>query len=247
MKTIGIIGAGWLGMDFAKRIIAENNFHVRYTNRTITNENAFAFSFGEKLPIDFSKNLDFLFITSTLPKESKEELASFVTMLKTQIKRSCQLIFTSTIGVYSAENGLINEESSRLKIDSVYFQFEQLLLHHFPNQVTILRLGGLIGENRHPVFSLSGRKNIADGQKAVNLIHKEDILQFFICILDDKVPVGVYNLAFPAHPTKKEYYTEQAIKNGIVVPEFEEGIEEGKIIDSSKSQQICGFAYKAGI
>lgn len=244
MKKIGIIGAGWLGMDFVKQSTVDDNFQMRYTNRTkSTDENSFSFSFGEKLPKSFVENLDFLFITSTLPKENTALITEFLNELKKTISDDCQLVFTSTIGVYASESGLVDENSIEVKQDSVYFQFEQLLTKHFPNQSIILRLGGLIGEDRHPVFRLSGRKNIPDGQKMINLVQKNDILRFFNCILSQKVPTGIYNLVTPQHPTKQDYYTKQAIFKNIPIPEFKEGNELGKLVCSKKSQRIEGFEY----
>lgn len=247
-KNIAIIGAGWIGMDWVNRLFEEGH-NVRYTKRSTEtqSEQFYPFSFGDKLPPSFFDTLDFLFITASVPKEN-EICFNFIEQLRQHLPINCIIVFTSTIGVYSAESvGIVDEESLELKKDSAYYQLEQLLLDSFPNQTTILRLGGLIGKDRHPVFSLSGRKNIADGQKAVNLVHKGDILCFFECILRKSVPSGIYNLVYPKHPFKKEYYIAKAKENNLEVPEFMEGTEFGKIVCSEKSRKIVGFDYRFSI
>lgn len=252
MKNIGIIGAGWLGMDWVNRLSGNEKYHIRYTNRSsknklaseIENCDAYSFEFGKELPENFTENLDFLFITATLPKEKKETPDHLIEELKMKLPAECVIIFTSTIGVYSSENGIIDETSELLDKDSVYLQFEQLLFSNFPDKTIIARLGGLTGEDRHPVFSLTGRKNIADGQKAVNLIHKEDILNFFRCIIQNSVTCGIYNLVYPKHPSRNDYYTQKAKENNLDLPEFTIGTEPGKTISSIKSELINGFSYQ---
>lgn len=242
--NVGVIGAGWIGMDWVKWL-SEQQHTIRYTKRNSETQSQqfYQFSFGEKLPPSFCNKLDFLFITATIPKE-KSFFSDFFEQLKQNLPSNCMIVFTSTIGVYLIESSSVDEENSKLKTDSVYYQFEQLLLDFFPDQTIILRLGGLIGEDRHPVFSLSGRKDIADGQKAVNLVHKGDILRFFQCILQKSVPGGIYNLVYPEHPTRKKYYTVKAKENNLVIPEFLEGTEYGKIVCSEKSRGITGFDYR---
>lgn len=243
-KHIGVVGAGWIGMDWVNRLFSES-YSVRYTKRSIEqlqSEQLHPFSFGEKLPNLFCEKLDFLFITATIPKE-QETCLDFIEQLKQHLSSNCTIVFTSTIGVYSTENGVVDEESPELKKKSAYYQFEKLLLTSFSDQTIILRLGGLIGEDRHPVFSLSGRKDISDGQKVVNLIHKEDIFCFFQCILRKSVPKGIYNLVYPEHPPRREYYAAKAKEYNLEIPEFIEGTVCGKIVCSEKSRQIVGFDY----
>ena len=247
MKNIGIIGAGWLGMELVRELEKDEKHRVRYTNRSSKGEREkssfYRFGFGEEVPDDFIAGLDYLFITATLPKENRAQLLHFMEQLNNKIPSGCRICFTSTIGVYLAESGVVDESSSDLKTDSVYYRFEHWLSAGFPSQTVVLRLGGLIGEDRHPVFSLSGRKQIPDGQKAVNLVHRKDILRFFQCILHDEVAGGVYNLVFPEHPSRETYYTQKAIEKKLLLPEFICGAEPGKTVSSEKSREVPGFDY----
>ncbi len=248
MKKIGVIGAGWLGMDWVRSLSGNENHEVRYTRRTSGSDDVngqfFRFVFGEPLPDDFMDGLDFLFITSTIPRDGQAELFHFIEELRSKLPGDCCICFTSTIGVYTAESGSVDENSPCVDQDSVYLRMEQLLLRNFPQQTIVLRLGGLTGEDRYPVFSLSGRKDIPGGQKSVNLVHREDVLSFFHCILHGKAANGIYNLVYPEHPSREEYYVQKAQEKKIPVPGFLTGTEQGKIVCSEKSRQIAGFGYQ---
>lgn len=248
MKKIGVIGAGWLGMDWVRSLSGNEANEVRYTRRTSgsdeVNGKCFRFAFGEPLPDDFADGLDFLFITSTVPRESPGELLHFTEELRSKLPVGCGICFTSTIGVYTAESGSVDEDSPYVDQESVYLRLEQFLLRHFPQRTIVLRLGGLTGADRHPVFSLSGRTDIPGGQKAVNLVHKEDVHSFFHCILHGKVANGVYNLVYPEHPSREEYYVQKAKEKKLAVPGFLTGEAPGKIVSSEKSRQVEGFVYR---
>lgn len=246
MKNIGIIGAGWLGKDLAIKLAEHQT--VRITNRSnklIEGCEIFHFEIGEELNFNFLKDLDFLFITSTLPKDNKLIL-HFCEELK-KINQKCLFIFTSTTSVYSSEIDLVDENSIELNQESIYFQMEQLLLSHFAKRIIILRLGGLIGEDRHPIYHLAGRTNVLDGQKHVNLVHKTDVLSFLNLITEQTIPVGIYNLVYPLHPSREIYYHQKAIEFQLEKPIFLSGEMKGKIVNSTKSEQIKSFYYTTKI
>lgn len=250
MKKVGVIGAGWLGKDLVKQLSADKEIVIVSTNRSEQPgefHNQFQFEFGNDLPHAFVDELDLLFITATLPKENSLQLTEFVNQLQEKLSWQCRVVFTSTIGVYASDQGVVDEASKALNTDSVYYQMEQELLTKFPGRVTILRLGGLIGADRHPVFSLAGRKKIPDGQKPVNLVHKQDILNCMQLLLHDETASGVYNLVYPDHPSKERYYTQKAIERELPLPEFETGTNAGKIVDATRSCQVHGFNYQFSI
>lgn len=246
---VGVLGAGWLGKALVSLLKEDKMQEVRFTNRAkaCSDRLSFAYEFGSELPVEFIADLDWLFICSTLPKTQDDALQVVVKTLSKMLPKNCKVVFTSTIGVYQDVNGLVNEESTFLNKDSVYFKMEQWLLNSFVDRCIILRLGGLIGEDRHPITSLAGRENIAGGQKKVNLVHRFDILQFCRCILQNEVEAGIYNLVYPFHPKKSEYYIKNAEARQLSLPTFLFESGEGKIVDSTKSQMVKGFDYKCKI
>ncbi|MBC9812910.1 hypothetical protein H9Y05_10550 [Crocinitomicaceae bacterium CZZ-1] len=252
MKKIGVIGAGWLGNDLVNTLSADRNKMVVSTTRSEQTgefQTRFRFEFGDHLPEAFIEALDVLFITATLPKDKVQQskLLHFVNELHAKLPEECRVVFTSTIGVYQAEQGTVAECCTEVDTGSVYYRMEQELLTKFPGRTTILRLGGLIGPDRHPVFSLSGRTGIADGQKPVNLVHKQDILKFMKLLLEDQTVAGAYNLVYPDHPSRESYYTRKAMEHALPLPEFETGTDAGKIVASERSQQVSGFNYQWSI
>jgi nucleoside-diphosphate-sugar epimerase len=107
---------------------------------------------------------------------------------------------------------------------------------------TILRLAGLIGGERNPARFLAGRQGVATPLAPVNLIHLNDI----IAVIDALVRLGttgeVFNVCAREHPTRKAYYTDAALKAGLVPPVFDDSdTHGGKTIDSSKIEQYTGL------
>src|SRR5690625_640193 len=54
-------------------------------------------------------------------------------------------------------------------------------------EATLLRLGGLYGYGRHPIYSLSGRTGLKDPQKPVHLIHQKDCLNIITKEVEKKL------------------------------------------------------------
>jgi len=84
----------------------------------------------------------------------------------------------------------------------------------------ILRLGGLIGQDRHPIQFLSGREQLVKPNALTNLIHQEDINIFLYKILKGKFRSGVCNFCSPKRETKKKYYTWVADQKKIPLPNY---------------------------
>jgi NAD dependent epimerase/dehydratase family enzyme len=73
----------------------------------------------------------------------------------------------------------------------------------------VVRFGGLIGEDRHPVKFLSGRKNVEQPDSPVNLIHQNDCIGILLTLIEKEIYGEVFNAVAPSHPTRKTYYTKR--------------------------------------
>ena len=162
---IGVFGAGWLGKKLVELLREIEKNEVRFTNRAKTagDSGSFAFEFGNSIPQGFIDELDVLFISSTLPRNEADAIADFVHSLQIALPKTCKIVLTSTIGVYQDVDVVVDENTSFINEESVYYNMEQLLFNNFLGRTIILRLGGLIGEDRHPITSLAGREGVADG------------------------------------------------------------------------------------
>jgi NAD dependent epimerase/dehydratase family enzyme len=97
---------------------------------------------------------------------------------------------------------------------------ESLLQKNSYFDTTILRFGGLIGEDRNPVRFLSGRENIENPDAPINLIHQDDCIGIIEKIIDLHSWNETYNAVAPFHPTREEYYTQKATDLNLALPKF---------------------------
>ena len=108
----------------------------------------------------------------------------------------------------------------------------------------ILRLGGLIGKERHPFKYLIGRKRIKNGDAPVNLVYGEDVSAAVEILVNNNIRKQVYNLVSTDHPSRKNYYTRVAEQKGVDAPEFETGGSKCKLVTSTKFIDHFGHEFK---
>lgn len=160
------------------------------------------------------------------------------------------IIYTSSISVYGNSSGIINEELPAMpKTNSAKaIVAAEKSLQNLNIPVTILRLAGLIGHGRHPIFSLQGRENIRAPFNAINLLHIDDLIAAILTILRRQVSFlsyDIYNLVAPYHPNRQSYYQALAKQLNLNTPIFEAATPElKKIIDGGKITQKGDFNYE---
>lgn len=262
MHGISILGCGWLGLPLAKSLIGKG-FSV---NGSTTSEakiqvlenagiNAFLIALhagktdGEIA--SFLNNSEIIIIDIP-PKLRGLETESFVDKIRTlipHIEKSAvkKVLFISSISVYADDNSTITE-TAKPNADSEsgkQLAAAEQLLQSNPNfKTTILRFGGLIGADRHPIKFLAGRKNIENPGAAVNLINQNDCIGIIEKIIELEKWNEIFNAAAPFHPTRKDYYTQKAFALNLPVPEFEQvKSAQGKIILSTKIETLLGFNF----
>lgn len=134
-----------------------------------------------------------------------------------------KVLFVSSTSVYGNVTGIITEETEpqpqTLSAKHI-LAAEQLLRGTTTLETTVLRFGGLIGPQRHPVNTLSGKTGLENGNDTINLIHLDDCIAMIINILKKGYWNRTLNGVYPHHPTKKEYYTKKALELGIPPPSY---------------------------
>ena len=113
----------------------------------------------------------------------------------------------SSTSVYREFDSEVNEN---IVIEDIKLQREaELLLTSLRENVLILRLGGLMGEDR-----ISGKwkkvSTFSDGE--VNYIHKEDVINITKKMIENNINNGIYNLVSPLHPLRSEVHKKNAKK-----------------------------------
>jgi nucleoside-diphosphate-sugar epimerase len=262
MTQISILGCGWLGLPLAKALL-KNEFSVKGSTTSVEKLSVledsgiqpFLIALSEEKPTGnltgFLENSKILII-DVPPKLRGSEKENFVSKIKNIIpfieKSTIEnVLFISSTSVYGEENLVVIEETE-LNPDTEsgkqLVQAEQLLQSNPNFKTTVLRFGGLIGEDRHPIKFLAGRKNIENPNAPINLIHQDDCIGIIMEILKSNSWNETFNAASPFHPSRKEYYTKKAIDLDLVAPEFiDETSFLGKTISSSKIETVLGYQF----
>lgn len=272
MTQISILGCGWLGLPLAKALL-ENGFLVKGSTTSVGKLSvlknlgiqAFQIELSETKiqgEVDsFLENSKILIIdvppklrgSSTDPSTALR--MTFVEKIKNVIpfieKSTVEnVLFISSTSVYGdTSTALSVTEETKLNPDTEsgrqLVQTEQLLQSNLNFKTTILRFGGLIGEDRHPIKFLAGRKNIENPNAPINLIHQEDCIGIILEILRQNSWNETFNAVTPFHPSRKEYYTQKAINLALDLPEFNaENSSFGKTISSSKVEKVLGYSFR---
>jgi nucleoside-diphosphate-sugar epimerase len=155
--------------------------------------------------------------------------------------------------VYVDENAKLTEESipnPDTESGKQLLEAEQLLQSSEKFETAVIRFGGLIGSDRHPIKFLSGKTNIENPDAPINLIHQEDCIGIIEKILREAQIENfswneTFNAVAPFHPTRKEYYTQKAIEFNLPLPHFNESKPSiGKLIQCEKVERVLGYSFK---
>lgn len=274
-KKIAILGCGWLGLPLAKSLLSKG-YEVKGSTTSESKldvlKNAGILPFKIQLEEhqiigsieDFLKETDVLVID--IPPGLRRETSTsnemtFVNKVKTLIpfveKSGVQkVIFVSSTSVYG-DGFPIVEITEEIKPNPDTESGKQLvivetLLQSNPHfKTTVIRFGGLLGEDRHPIKFLAGRTNVENPVAPVNMIQREDCIGIIEEILKqvqhDNWSV-TFNAVAPQHPTRKAYYHKKAEIMNLPLPTFAEDSEsKGKIISSEKVETILGYSFQKEI
>ncbi len=266
IKTVAIIGCGWLGLPLAKSLILDGyNIHGTTTSEVklgmLQKEgiSPFLISISENtIAGDISRFLRGaeILVINVPPKlrgANKENFVKKMQLLLAGVKaaKTKNVIFVSSTSVYGNIEGEITEdtipqpstESGKQLLGS-----ESLFINTPKLRTTIIRFGGLIGPNRHPVTMLSGRKGLTNGNTVINLIHLEDCIGIIKAIIHNEWWDELFNGVYPFHPSKQEYYTIEAQKRGLTKPEYlDASLNSGEKIASRRLIHVKKYRFNTSI
>lgn len=253
---VSIIGLGWLGLQLAERF-SQAGFEVKGTVRSSDKANTLnhlqvdicLYEFPNQAP-DTVFDADALILT--IPPGKIEDYLGMVWTLTEEIKLSSirKIVFLSSVSVYPECNQTVDESYSG-QPDSpqgkTLLEAEKMLLGIRGKTVSICRLGGLVGQNRHPGKFLAGRKDLPNPNSPVNLIHGQDATELIYTLLTQENVSSIYNLCSAEHPTRKTFYVKAADLLGLERPEFQtEGKESWKLVSNQKIlDQVDGFEFRS--
>jgi nucleoside-diphosphate-sugar epimerase len=233
---ISILGCGWLGFPLAKYLIEKGHSVKGSTTSeskiTLLSESKIEPFLLKFLPEIESKNLDYFLNSEVLiicipPRAGKygedfhvQQIESLIQHLPSSPIQS--IIYTSSTSVYPDFNREVNEDDEVIE-NHALIKVENLLKKLSQN-VTILRCGGLMGEERIPAKYFAG-KTINTGEIPVNYVHQMDVIQIITMILEKDFWNETFNVVSPLHPIRKEIYLKNCEDLGFEKPIFEEPIE----------------------
>ena len=262
MTQISILGCGWLGLPLAKALL-KNGFSMKGSTTSVDKllvlknlgiqefqiELSETKSQGEVDSFLENSKILIIDIPPKLRGISKENFVSKIKNLIPFIEKSAveNVLFISSTSVYGEDNLAVTEET-KLNPDTEsgkqLVQTEYLLQNNPKFKTTILRFGGLIGDDRHPIHFLAGKTNLENPNAPINLIHQDDCIGIILEILRQNSWNETFNAVTPYHPSRKEYYTQKAKDLNLVPPKFNyENPILGKTILNTKVETILGYTF----
>ena len=262
MKSVAIVGLGWLGLPLAL-YLKELGWCVKGSKQSPDDAQklhqlgieTYPFSLSDemkRLPDHIRPlfNVDALIITLPPSSFSSQQYCEYLAFLANQAKKQGvqHVLFTSSTSVFPNISGQFAENSqlsAETEIGKTLIQAEQCLFQSGISHCDILRLAGLIGKQRHPVKFLAGKHNLKQGNSPVNLVYLEDCIQAITALLMNPNGLRTYHLCAPIHPTRAEYYTKAAVFYDLSIPQFECSDSDPKrIIMADKICRDLGLAYR---
>lgn len=265
---ISILGCGWLGLPLGKYLVEKG--HAVKGSTTSEEKMPLLSSVGIKpFLIKFSPQMEAVvwlyapvntnkgiaqFLDSEIliicipPRAGKygedfhvQQIQSLIEKLANSPIKS--IIYTSSTSVYPelnremTEDDEVNENHALIKVEN--------LIKTLPQNVTILRCGGLMGGGRIPAKYFAG-KVINTGKIPVNYVHQDDVIQIITMILEKGFWNETFNIVSPEHPLRKEVYLKNCADLGFEKPIFEEAMERipYKIISPQKLILRTGYEFK---
>jgi nucleoside-diphosphate-sugar epimerase len=269
MTQISILGCGWLGLPLAKALIgngytvkgsttSEGKLSTLSTNRI----DPFLVSLDSKsvtgIIEDFLSGSETLIINIPPQLRGKnknpatEEEQEFVAKIKNlipYIEKSTieNVIFVSSTSVYGEVNGTISEETipkPDTESGKQLLASEIILQNNSHFKTTILRFGGLIGEDRNPIHFLAGKENLDNPEAVINFVHQEDCIGILLKIIATNSWNEIFNGVCPFHPTRENYYTQKATELNLSLSQFNPSEPSFvKFILSDKVVNVLGYTF----
>jgi nucleoside-diphosphate-sugar epimerase len=257
-KRIAVVGCGWLGLPLATAMVSRG-FHV-YGSTTSEHKIAQLASSGitpflvkadlGQIEGPVSKlltNCDILVLTIP-PGKSGANYPETIRNLANLAKQAgiSEIIFTSSISVYPEADSIYTESD---KIDDIksptphIIAAEQVVRQLCPLS-TILRLGGLVGGERHPVKFVGQKTAAHDPDAPINLVHRDDCIELILQLIEKEIKGELFNVVAPYHPGRFDYYSRKARSINLPDPTFSAKTgKRGKIVSSRHIMTTMDYVF----
>ncbi len=263
LKSISVLGCGWLGLPLASRFVIDG-FVVKGSTTSQAKletlklcgikpyELAFNPSLNGFVGDFFASRILFLNIPFRRdllnPSIYQEQITNAVDAFARAGGR--WVIFASSTLVYPDQAGLINagwQEDQALVPQgdraNLLYAVERQLLADKRIDVTIVRFAGLYGPNRE-LKNFMGRAAHKVGESRVNLIHLDDSIGLIREIVARDGRNQVFNAVSDGHPLRQELYEAIARSEKLPVISFAKGQGLNKIVSNAKAKAVLEYRFK---
>ena len=258
-----ILGCGWLGMALAASLVAAGH---RVLGTTTTPDNLarmaaagieahvlqLGTSFGapdEALLLRLLAQADVL-VLNVPPRATA---AGTYPALLRPVHRAVatagtrHVLFVSSTSVYPNESRAMRESdaiSTRDAASDVLRAEGHFVPRYGQWKSTVVRLGGLIGPGRAPGRFLAGRRELAQGNAPVNLVHLTDVVGVLAAIIRHETWGHTFNICADQHPLRRDFYPAAAQYLQLESPTFKDEQDvTGKTIDSSLVRSLVPYQF----
>lgn len=234
MTQISIIGLGWIGLPLAQ--LLQERGHKVVGSTTSADKQAKLKELGVEaiefalVPFPQGKGFQKLFTSEVLviniPPKSRSTDGKFyleqMKYLRTMVDQAGikKIIFVSSTGVYPdhvrAEAYLEDEELTSETTGNVTLLKGEKTFKS-TKELTIVRFGGLLGDDRIPGKYVAGIENVA-GHTRVNYIHRIDAVKMLAWIIENGLWGEIYNGVAPIHSLRKDIYDRNVLDLGFEPP-----------------------------
>lgn len=254
---ISILGLGWVGYPLALELIARGH----QITGTVTSEQKKKILAQENLKIEIVKlpkvtlrleevlRCDVLIfaIPPGVRKDGAEEYQEKIQVLQKGLMgtKMRKLIHLSSTAIYSKNQEKLTEVEA--DTSSIHYWAEKELRETAISKGIVfqsLRCGGLMGYDRYPCKYYSETKPVLGANHGVNYIHRDDLLQILVKLIEEIQTSGTWNAVADLHPSRKKVIQNCIKQKKTRLPAFVESLECGKTVSNEKLKRELNFKFK---
>jgi nucleoside-diphosphate-sugar epimerase len=269
--SISILGCGWLGHPLGRRLV-DRGVRVRGSTTTPTKQEALRRDGIEPVLLTLDPELSGegpgaffgapVLVLNVPPPRGRQDVRPYHRRQIEAVRDAALdgavewILFASSTGVYPNVERTVTEADQppgrpdalpgpRRPTGEALLAVEALLMDSPDLDTTIVRLGGLYGDDRNPARFLAGRTDVARPEAPVNLIHREDAVGVFLALLEQNARGTVVNACADEHPTRRAFYGRAARAMGLEPPTFDaDDPTTGKLVGTRKLTTELGYQFR---
>lgn len=237
MKTIAVIGCGWLGLPIASdlvdrglKVIGTTTREERISDIEKHGVRGRIYRMGDLNPPQAEG-----YVINVPPSKTTDYVASLRATAE-QLPPTSNVLFVSTTSVYTnmmdvfPESQVVPGSPSPADYNTTskhspipiaeLIQAEGIFWTGSNGRATILRCGGLVGPGREPGRFLAGKSNVPDPDSLVSISTLGKVVHMVALIIATGDWGKVINAVERNRPTRREFYTKAALDLGLEPPTF---------------------------